>query len=429
LHQNPLNTRKISKPKRHSDLVITSKPIETPDSDLAFNVSASSCTGTPGSGAGDSPAVNLVPSAQDQSSEFYECFTCHERFMLKRDYMSHHMACLLKSNTGVLFDKVKEKKEPVEVVISEEEDEWTGEKEVISKTKKKGSKSKQKSKIKPQDSTLTEESTPKKKPKKGSTSSKPIEKPDEGLKSVSRKSGRSRAPVSYEETSADLMDASVSPSAEQHSNRQSKESSDSQPNDEFELAIKPAEGKRKSNLKDDKRNSRRNSVSCVNEKPASKIEHKKMVVVTTMNTSQDEITDLDITQSSIEDYKSPSPDKMGKFFSIGKVMETPDGKFKMQLNRVQRPRDKQHRIDSSTPISNRIKDIVSDLVDSKKSSTSKNSSTSKKSSSSPAVSKNSSPIGLLPTRISRSAAKEVGVSPSKLNRMIMDSPKVEIFIS
>ena len=393
------NIRKLQNAKRR---VEPAKPIENPESDLAFNASSSSCDGNVADGfnspaiiSGSNPQTIL---AQNQSCEFYECSTCQEKFELKTDYMSHHMMCLLKSNTGVLFDKVREKSN----IVVEEEPKVSQKKDVKEKASKKKVESKSRSK-KEQKKDIVEEpiKDTNSKPKKKSAKAVPVKVEHEEKTPISR-NRRSCVPVSYEETS-DILDVSNSFTEDGSSK---KGTTAHKP--EFSQKTKNKRKVGKFVLDGTKRNSELISTSTpVQNTPRGKVNVK------IMNTSQDEITDLDSTQSSVEQFKSPSPDGRGKFFSIGKLVETPDGRFKINLNRVKKP--SQADSNSSTPTLKSVKQSSSREGSSKKSksSSSKNSS--------PAV---STPLSMYPMRISRSAAKEVGVSPSKLNSMIWDSPKV-----
>ena len=305
------------------------------------------------------------------------------------------MMCLLGSNTGVLFDKVREKPTPV----VEEEPKVVKETETKKKVEKKSRKSKEE-----ENTDIVSEpiKDTKSKPKKSSKSA-PVKVMQEENTSFTKKPRKSCVPVSYEETS-DILDISNSFTEDKKIGDSSKKAVSGS---EVELSQKP--NAKRNSLKFVLDGTKRNSELISTSTPVQNTPRRK-VVVKTMNTSQDEITDLDSTQSSVEQFKSPSPDGRGKFFSIGKLSETPDGRFKINLNRVKKP--SQTDTKSSTPI---IKNIQGREGSSKKikSSSSKNSS--------PAV---STPLSMFPTRISRSAAKEVGVSPSKLNSMIWDSPKV-----
>jgi len=208
---------------------------------------------------------------------------------------------------------------------------------------------------------------------------------------LSRRSVRLRAPVSYEEP-GDLMISPKKKAISTQNEYLSPGNEDAQPEKKFLLTT---DNKINNRLKLNKRMQKMSpsAKKCLTEKPVVKLK--------TINTSQEEILDLETTATSIEDESSPSPDNMGKFFSIGKRVETPDGKFLIQLNRVRKPSNlDKDSVDSRSPVLKEAKTSQNKKMKSSKTSTPN-----------------------MYARISRSATKDIGVSPSKLQSIMMGSPK------
>lgn len=93
-----------------------------------------------------------------------------------------------------------------------------------------------------------------------------------------------------------------------------------------------------------------------------------------------------IEDTSVSSIATCTPEKYGKYFSIGAIQETPSGDFRIKLNRVKK----------------------------------------RKSLTTSATGKTSTPptsTNYLMPRVSRSVSKDIGISPQKLAKIINDSPK------
>ena len=219
----------------------------------------------------------------------------------------------------------------------------------------------------------------------------------------SRRSGRSRAPVSYEEP---LLDIDVSaetspdeslgsdnpkkyvlsglarrnqPSTSESRSKTSLGSSVSLQRPPRRRSVIPSSPSVKEHFRETKRRSRsRLSVRAVDET----VEMKDISCCT---------EPLLCTQEPLQ--ACPSRDKYGKFFSVGGIEETPSGALKIKLNRV----EKRKSIDSKP-------DRKENLYETPPSA-----------------------VSYFMPRVSRSIAKDIGISPQKLAKLLADSPKVDLF--
>ena len=196
----------------------------------------------------------------------------------------------------------------------------------------------------------------------------------------SRRSGRSRVPVSYEEPIIEI-DISDETSPEETLPKKKK----------FILASTP------NPIKNDSRSSllhRRSStilpvISSAKQSPESNL-RQSVLKLKALDDSA-EMKDLTSSSGSSSDTDtSQSPNPMGKFFSIGGMEASPAGGFKLKLNRVAKP----------IPL---------------------NKKSSKKDQLTPSM------VDYFMPRVSRSVSKDIGISPQKLAKIIIDSPKVRSY--
>ncbi len=197
----------------------------------------------------------------------------------------------------------------------------------------------------------------------------------------SRRSGRSRIPVSYEEPIIEI-DISDETSPEETLPKKKK----------FILASTP------NPIKNDSRSSslhRRSSTILPvisSAKPPSESNLRQSVLK--LKTLDDSAEMKDLTSSSGSssdtDTSRSSPNPMGKFFSIGGMEASPAGGFKLKLNRVAKP------IPLNKKSSNKDK-LMPSMAD------------------------------YFMPRVSRSVSKDIGISPQKLAKIIIDSPKVRLY--
>ena len=198
----------------------------------------------------------------------------------------------------------------------------------------------------------------------------------------SRRSGRSRIPVSYEEPIIEI-DISDETSPEETLSKKKK----------FTLASTP------NPIKNDSRSSslRRRSSTFLpvisSAKPFSESNLRQSVLK--LKTLDDSVEMKDLTSSSGSssdaDTSQSSTKPMGKFFSIGGMEASPAGGFKLKLNRVAKPKQLKWK-------------------------------TSEKDQLTPSM------VDYFMPRVSRSVSKDIGISPQKLAKIISDSPKVRLHL-
>ena len=197
----------------------------------------------------------------------------------------------------------------------------------------------------------------------------------------SRRSGRSRIPVSYEEPIIEI-DISDETSPEETLPKKKK----------FILASTP------NPIKNDSRSSslhRRSSTILPvisSAKPPSESNLRQSVLK--LKTLDDSAEMKDLTSSSGSssdtDTSRSSPNPMGKFFSIGGMEASPAGGFKLKLNRVAKPIP----LNKKSSNKDQLMPFMADYF--------------------------------MP-RVSRSVSKDIGISPQKLAKIIIDSPKVRLY--
>ena len=193
----------------------------------------------------------------------------------------------------------------------------------------------------------------------------------------SRRSGRSRAPVSYEEPIIEIDISDETSPEEEIKKKKFTLASSIEPRKEMSSSTSLS---RKSSTII----SSSNSVQLYSKSPV-----RLSLKLKTIDNSV-EMKDLTSSSESSSDSNNSSqssPHDSGKFFSIGRMVASPAGGFKLKLNRVNKPKPEIKK-------------------------------PSEKNQATPSMSNYFMP------RVSRSVSKDIGISPQKLAMLITDSPKV-----
>lgn len=265
----------------------------------------------------------------------FECTICSEKFRYRKLFKTHEKQC----SEGKPSVKIDEK---------------------LSNT------------IKPLRLRETPSDTPTKVDAEDSDSRDPL------IDTPSRRSGRSRVPVSYEESMAEFdISTETSPEIKEPACKK-----------KFRLSS-PIPGQSRSKFESRPSKYRRDKSPGSSDADYNDTKSSKLCVKT-INDSIEMEDIAGIEDSSVSTISTRTPEKYGKYFSIGAVQETPTGDFRIKLNRV-----------------------------TKRKSFTKSASTMK--TSTPPTSHN-----YLMPRVSRSVSKDIGISPQKLAKIINDSPKVHL---
>ena len=265
----------------------------------------------------------------------FECTICSEKFRYRKLFKTHEKQC----SEGKPSVKIDEK---------------------LSNT------------IKPLGLRETPSDTPSKVDAEDSDSRDPL------IDTPSRRSGRSRVPVSYEESMAEFdISTETSPEIKEPACKK-----------KFRLSS-PIPGQSRSKFESRPSKYRRDKSPGSSDADYNDTKSSKLCVKT-INDSIEMEDIAGIEDSSVSTISTRTPEKYGKYFSIGAVQETPTGDFRIKLNRV-----------------------------TKRKSFTKSASTMK--TSTPPTSHN-----YLMPRVSRSVSKDIGISPQKLAKIINDSPKVHL---
>ena len=225
---------------------------------------------------------------------------------------------------------------------------------------------------------------------------------DSLLDTPSRRSGRTRVPVSYEESLADFdLSTETSPDYVSPVNASSltpvrkkkfRLASPLQVSGSRSLSRRRLAAADEDNSGSIKRTEVTHQVIDLEDdsgRSPGKVQQRRLSVKTVNDSVEiEDIEGLEDSQvTSATDIPPRTPEMYGKYFSVGSIRETPTGDFRIKLNRVVKQSSSKRKEAKDKPAS-------------------------------------TPPVPYFMARVSRSISKDIGISPQKLTKMITESPKV-----